>query len=348
MSYLAQMTLRLSAGAMCLREPLRCRHGEFLAAAQNADGGFSGREGPSDLYYTGFALRGLALLGRLDEGISSRAARFLEGNVARPLPTVDFLSLVLSAVLLEAIAGIDVFAQAGRDRKQLLLDNTNRFRRSDGGCAKTERSGSSSTYHTFLVTACLELAGADVAGRERMAAMVRSRQRPDGGFVELDGLDHSGTNPTAAAVGLLRLLDALDGPARSQSSRFLAGMQNHEGGLRANTRIAVADLLSTFAGLTALADLESFEAIDAAATRRYVESLQLGQGGFRGAAWDDRADLEYTFYGLGTLALLEGEAAGRRQGSGFGVQGSGLQSDPFPNPTHPIPKPVAPSPYPEP
>lgn len=301
---------------MCLSEPLRRRHADFLAAAQNADGGFAGREGPSDLYYTAFALRGLALTGRLDEDISSRAARFLGDNVARTLPTVDFLSLVLSAVLLEAVTGIDVYAQAGRDRKQTLLENTSRFRRSDGGYAKTERSGSSSTYHTFLVAACLELAGEEVAQRERLTEMARSRQRPDGGFVEIDGLDHSGTNPTAAAVGLLRLLDALDETARSQSSRFLAGMQNDEGGLRANTRIAPADLLSTFAGLTALADLESPEAIDVAAARRYVESLQLGEGGFRAGAWDDRADLEYTFYGLGALALLEE----RVQGSGFRVQ----------------------------
>ena len=29
---------------------------------QNLDGGWSGREGESDLYYTGFALRGLAVL----------------------------------------------------------------------------------------------------------------------------------------------------------------------------------------------------------------------------------------------------------------------------------------------
>ncbi len=305
MSYLGQMTLRLSTGAMRLPEPLRGRHGQFLAAAQNGDGGFSGREGPSDLYYTGFALRGLALLGGLGEGVASRAADFLGQHVARALPAVDFLSLVLSAVLLEVTAGVDVYSQAGRDRKQTLLETTSRFRRSDGGYAKTERSGPSSTYHTFLTAACLQLAGAGVAEPERMAALARSRQRPDGGFVELEGLEHSGTNPTAAAIGLLRLLEALDEPTRSQSSRFLAGMQNREGGLRANTRIAAADLLSTFAGLTALADLEALAAIDATAAGQYVESLQLAEGGFRGGAWDDRADLEYTFYGLGTLALLQ-------------------------------------------
>jgi geranylgeranyl transferase type-2 subunit beta len=217
---------------------------------------------------------------------------------------IDFLSLVFSAVLMEAAGGIDVYEQSGRDRTQALLETAGRFRRSDGGYAKTERSGSSSTYHTFLVAACLQLAGAAVDEPERTAALVRSRQRADGGFVELDGLDHSGTNPTAAAVGLLRLLDALDEPARSRSRAFLAGMQNVEGGLRANTRIPAADLLSTFAGVTALADLDALAAVDGAAVRRYVESLQHADGGFRGGAWDDCPDVEYTFYGLGSLALL--------------------------------------------
>ena len=54
MSYLGNLTLRLSAGATRLPRQDRRLHGAFLAAGQNDDGGFSGRRGPSDLYYTGF------------------------------------------------------------------------------------------------------------------------------------------------------------------------------------------------------------------------------------------------------------------------------------------------------
>ena len=81
-------------------------------------------------------------------------------------------------------------------------------------------------------------------------------------------------------------------------------MQNAEGGLRANTRIPVADLLSTFTALVSLADLDALSAVDLAAARHYAEILEQPAGGFRGGAWDDAADVEYTFYGLGTLALL--------------------------------------------
>jgi len=338
MSYLGELTLRLAAGAMRLPDAVLPRHAAFLAAGQNPDGGFSGREGPSDLYYTGFALRGLALSAGLNEEIAVRAAEFLQNRLeprtprqenlpaekiaaaggvrvekdldASSLPSVDFLSLVFSAVLLEAASGIDVFHRAGLDRRQAVTDATARFRRDDGGYAKTGRSGQSSTYHTFLVATCLELLGVPIPEPPKIARLVRRRQRPDGGFVELEGMDRSGTNPTAAAVGLLRLFEAVDEPARTASAKFLAAMQSAEGGLRANTRIPAADLLSTFAGLVALADLDALPAVDIAAARRYVESLALGDGGFRGGVWDDRADVEYTFYGLGVLALLANQEIG--------------------------------------
>ena len=61
-SYLPRLTARLAEGLARLEPPRRDRHARYLRAAQNPDGGFSGREGDSDLYYTGFALRGLAVL----------------------------------------------------------------------------------------------------------------------------------------------------------------------------------------------------------------------------------------------------------------------------------------------
>ncbi len=121
-------------------------------------------------------------------------------------------------------------------------------------------------------------------------------------------MKRSGTNPTAAAIGLLKLLDALDAPTRGAAVDFLFDMQTDEGGLRANTRIPIADLLSTFTGLVSLADLDQAGAIDRVAARRYVDSLQEEQGGYRGADWDTGRDVEYTFYGLGATALLAGDA----------------------------------------
>jgi len=306
MTYLANLTARLAVGTMRLPQEDCRRVAGFLRGAQNDDGGFAGRRGPSDLYYTGFAVRGLGLLGELTEPVADRAAGFLRRRLADRMPAIDFLSLVPSAVLLEAACGVDVFAAAGHDRETFVVHTIDRFRRDDGGYAKTERSAHSSTYHTFLAVSSRQLVGAPPREPQRTVRLVRSRRRADGGFVELDPLQQSGTNPTAAALGVLRLLDAMNEPTRQAAAEFLARMQNTEGGLRANTRIPVADLLSTFTGLVALADLDGLAAVDTAAARRYVEALRQPDGGFRGAAWDNAADVEYTFYGLGTLALLAG------------------------------------------
>ena len=304
MPYLEQLTVRLAAGAMRLPEETRRRHAAMLADAQNEDGGFAGRRGPSDLYYTGFGLRGLALVGGLSEGVAAGAGRFLAERVARETSSIDFVSLVFSAVLLETLSGIDVFADAGRDPGQTVAATLDRFRRSDGGYAKNDRSPHGSTYHTFLAAACKQLVGLPLDDAPQMVGLVRSRRRDDGGFVELAPLNESGTNPTAAAIGFLRLADSLDEPTRERAAAFLAGMQSVEGGFRANRRIPVADLLSTFTALVSLADLDALAVVDVARARQYAESLGQPEGGFRGGVWDDTADVEYTFYGLGTLALL--------------------------------------------
>jgi geranylgeranyl transferase type-2 subunit beta len=149
--------------------------------------------------------------------------------------------------------------------------------------------------------------GAEVEDPEQVAGLIRSRRRDDGGFVELGPLRDGGTNPTAAAIGVLRMLDAMDDEIRRRAAEFLVKMQTAEGGLAANTRMPVADLLSTFTGMVALADLAGLAALDLDRVARYLASLEQPQGGFRGGAWDDAADVEYTFYGLGTSALLAAE-----------------------------------------
>ena len=74
----------------------------------------------------------------------------------------------------------------------------------------------------------------------------------------------------------------------------------------ANTRIPVADLLSTFTGLVAMETGPGPISLDLPAVQRFVTSLEQPAGGFRAGCWDDAADVEYTFYGIGTLAILSG------------------------------------------
>jgi geranylgeranyl transferase type-2 subunit beta len=303
-SYLEALTLRLAAGIAELPEEVRARHGKYLLAGQREDGGFAGREGGSDLYYTGFALRSLAILGELYGPPAERAAGFLRSRLAGQESIVDFLSLIYGAMLVESAAGIDVFQGADPGWRDAVAAALEKLRRPDGGYAKGAEGIASSTYHTFLVLLCQQLIGKGPRQPEQIVAFLKSQACDEGGFREIRASKRAGTNPTAAAIGALRILGSLDDHSRLDTIDFLAEMQTDEGGLRANTRIPIADLLSTFTGLITLEDLGGTAEIDLPAVRRFVRSLDLETGGFRGAEWDPAHDVEYTFYGLGTLGLL--------------------------------------------
>ncbi len=304
--YLQRLTSRLGDGLQRLPQEFRDRHAAYLRGRQNADGGFSGRAGGSDLYYTGFALRGLAVLDALPAEVCERAAGFLRGSLAGRASVVDFYSLLYAVLLVQAGGGPDVFADSPPDWPDRVAAILESFRAPDGGYAKEGGATAGSTYHTFLVALCYELLARTPPRPEEIVRFVRSRRRDDGGFVEVAPMRRSGTNPTAAAVGLLQLLPG-GGPSdeeRESVVAFLAEAPSEEGGLRANGRIPLADLLSTFTGCWTLAQLGALDRIDAAAAAAYARSVEESGGGFRGGLWDAGQDVEYTFYGLGALGLL--------------------------------------------
>ncbi len=302
--YLPRLTARLVEGLARQPAAFRDRHAAYLIAAQNADGGWSGREGGSDLYYTGFALRGLAALGALTPAIAGRAADYLRAAIARPAGVVDFFSFLYAVALVELVGGGDVLRDSPADWPDRVAATLESLRAPDGGYAKQPGGASGSTYHTFLVALCYQLLDRALPDVEAAVRFVRTRQREDGGFVEVAAQRRSGSNPTAAAVGLLQIADALDEPTRAAAAGFLLSIVSFEGGLRANDRVPLADLLSTFTGGWTLAELGALDQLNTDAVRRYAAGQELPEGGFRGGVWDEVADVEYTFYGLGTLGLL--------------------------------------------
>lgn len=305
-SYLPRLTARLADALAGQPEPFRSRHVGYLRACQNPDGGFAGRDGGSDLYYTGFALRGLAVLDELTPEVAERAAGYLRGRLTTEAGVVDFFSLLYACLLVQAGGGPDVLADSPPDWPDRVAALLETFRAPDGGYAKAPGSASGSTYTTFLVALCYQLLNRPLPGPAGAVRFVHGRRREDGGFVEFAPMQRSGTNPTAAAVGVLQIADALDEPTQTSVSAFLAGLQTPEGGLSANGRMPVADLLSTFTGCWTLEQLGGLDRLDTAAALRYVRSLDRPDGGFHGGAWDGGFDVEYTFYGLGAVAVLTG------------------------------------------
>jgi geranylgeranyl transferase type-2 subunit beta len=225
--------------------------------------------------------------------------------LTRQANLIDLFSLLYSAFLIE-LAGERVLGESAPDWRERVLETLASYRTDDGGYAKAAGSSAGSTYHTFLVCLCHELLGEPVPESERLQAFIGSRQRADGGFVEIAAMRHSGTNPTAAAVGCLRMLPG--GIAEEECRRvgaFVAAQQSSEGGFKGNSRAPAADLLSSFTGAWTLGELGMLGAIDVTQLKRYAQALQMPDGGFRGGLWDSGRDVEYTFYGLGCLALSE-------------------------------------------
>jgi geranylgeranyl transferase type-2 subunit beta len=311
-NYLNDLNTRLADGMARLPEAMRARNVRFLLERQNADGGFSGREGESDLYYTGFGLRGLSMLDALTPEVCGKAASYLRGTLASRASVVDLFSLLYSCLLVQTTGGIDVFADSPADWPERVAATLETFHTSDGGYNKSPGATAASTYHTFLVGLCYQLLGRPVPRPDDLARFVRARRRDDGGYVEVAPMRRSGTNPTAAGVGILQLVNDgdLSGEDVAPTIAFLASMPGMDGGLRANDRVPLSDLLSTFTGCWTLFQLGGLNRIDLSQVAQFAQAVELETGGFRGGLWDEATDVEYTFYGLGTLALTLPPLAG--------------------------------------
>lgn len=307
-AYLQELTIRLATAMGNVPEELRQRHANWVWAKQNGDGGWAGREGTSDPYYTSFALRTLAITGELYGDRADSAARFLRSRLDEQESIVDLAALIYGASLLENAAGVDVFDAVGGPWKDKVSDFFETLRREDGGYAKSPTSNVGSTYNSFLVLLCRELMERPLKNQNPLIQFIFDQENETGGgFREISQQKRAGTNPTAAAIGVLKILDALDDELREDTCHFLSEMQTDEGGLRANTRIPIADLLSSFTGFLTLIDLGGGRKIDRTQLLRYANRLQQPDGGFYGAEWDKVCDVEYTFYGIGCLALIHAD-----------------------------------------
>lgn len=314
MTYLARQRTTLANRLVHVQSAeTKARHVEHLLAAQHPDGGFAGREGGADLYYTAFGLLGLSLLrATVPHVVTERLIGYLCASWERPSHLVDFFSLLHAFRLLQELrpdpqehlrALPEELRDAESEWGDLVVAGLETCRTPDGGFGRTPGQTSGSTYATFLTLLCHEELNKPVAHAEKANAFLQSRRRDDGGYVELAPMRRSGANPTAAAVASLRVLTP-DGMDWASTAAFLATLQGMEGGVTANARAPLADLLSTFTTTWTLFELGELAALDGRAALRFVQGLEMPNGGFRAGAWDDRADVEYTFYGLGALALL--------------------------------------------
>ncbi len=274
---------------------------EFFSRHVNEDGGFAGRDGRSDLYYTLFGLEAsLAIDAKIP---FERVATYLDGFGAGPLlDLVHLACLVRCRVNMIERNGPAIDAATRATMTKRLLQ----FRADDGGFSTSAGAERGHVYGSFLALGVCQDLEIDDLDRDALLASVQSLQMPDGGFSNEPTMTVSATTATAAAVTIFHDLGA---PVPHAALQWLMARTTPFGGFAAiplMSDMAVPDLLSTATALHAL----SLAGVVLDEVREghldYLDELWNAQGGFHGHAADEVLDCEYTYYGLLSLGQLAG------------------------------------------
>ncbi len=272
---------------------------EFFRQRLCEDGGFQGRDGQSDLYYTVFGLEAsMALNAKIPY---ERVADYLRDfEVGSSMDLVHFASLVRCRASL-AEHSSDTIAPAAR---QAMTERVMQFRAADGGFSTSTGAERGHVYGSFLALGICQDLQIDDLEPAGLLESVYSLQMPDGGFSNEPTMTVSATAATAAAVTIFHYLRA---PLPESALQWLAARAEPYGGFSAiptGPDIAIPDLLSTATAVHAL----TLVGVDMEEIRErnldYLDALWSAQGGFRGHPADDVLDCEYTYYGLMSLGDL--------------------------------------------
>ncbi|MBI4564272.1 MAG: terpene cyclase/mutase family protein [Planctomycetes bacterium] len=264
----------------------------FLHDQFTEEGGARDRAGRTDLYYTVFALEGLIAM-RQDPPVPNvrlYLQRFGDG---------DGLDAVHLACLARCWAALPR-GSLNPDTARRLASRIEAYRAQDGGYAPQPRASDGTVYHTFLAFGALQDMGIEIPNPEALARSVLSLQLEGGAFANERGIRAGSTPTTAAAVTLLRNLNAPIPPAAGE---WLLRRAHPKGGFIATEQAPLPDLLSTATALHALAGMHvpfghlKDESLD------FLDTLWTGRS-FCGSWADDVPDCEYTYYALLSLGHL--------------------------------------------
>ncbi len=264
----------------------------FLRERVNPDGGFQDRAGVSDLYYTVF---GLDALIALQEALPvAQAAAYVDG-----FGDGAGLDFVHVACLARAWAALR--REPDRESGDRLLARIEACSSGDGGYATLPGAPHGSAYGAFLAMGAYQDLGRALPEAEGVLTSLRGLRAADGSYGNHPGLPSGNTPATAAAVLVMRQLDA---PQDRDSGMWLLDRCHTRGGFSASSATPVPDLLSTATALHALSTLHIPISGLCEPCLDFVDSLWTNRGGFFGTWADDTMDCEYTYYALLTLGHL--------------------------------------------
>lgn len=265
---------------------------DFIRSQQNDDGGFSDRDGKSDLYYTVFGIEALAALQK--ELPVDRLVSYLKTH-----GDGDDLDLVHLTCLARCWSAMPVEVQ--QFPREHIIERLMTYRSGDGGYNADPGAELGTVYGCFVVVGALQDLGAEIPNPDEILNCVASLEVDDGSFANQQDLRLGLTPPTAAAAALYR---QLGGKPKPKMGQWLLSRFHGQGGFIASDMVPVPDLLSTATALHALASLHVDFSPLVEPCLDYIDTLWTNRGGFFGSWEDDQLDCEYTYYGLLSLGHL--------------------------------------------
>ena len=268
----------------------------FVWSQQCEDGGFSDKDGESDLYYTSFAVDALTALS--EELPVKELLHFLEHRFSK-IEQLDFVHLCCMARIASALP------DRGLSKSKLdeVFQRIESFRTADGGYNQAPKSETGSAYASFLAFGAYSDHNREIINSAGILASLESLLQEAGGWANDTFLPVENVPATAAAITINR---NLRGKIPVHTGQWLLNECYHRlsGGFLAFPGAPLPDLLTTAVALHALDGLQEDFSDRKEAALDFVDSLWTNAGGFHGSWEDDDLDVEYTYYGLLALGHL--------------------------------------------
>ena len=283
--YVERLENRLLQGTKLLAAEFVERQRQYVLSKVCPRGGFTGRMGGVDPYYTAFGLRTADLLQIKGDFWQKNGELFFswQGQMSN---IIDCYSMLVQLRVIER----NLVERKGKSIKGAVKEFLGTLPQWQG------------IYEEFLIMLCRGMVGEKTIERT-VKENILALQKPDGGFSQSE-VKNASLNPTAAAVALLEVTGGFDEEVKARTAKYLSSLQDSNGGFYAHCHAPEPDLLSTFTALVAAISLDCLSLLRLGDIGRFVKGLQASKGGFHGTQKDKEFDLEYTFYGIGTLALL--------------------------------------------
>lgn len=288
-----QITHMASNALAFLTRESRDRILEFTLEHLMPDGGFKGRAGLSDMYYTFFGVQLLSILS--DGNIPDRTFDYIH-SVKQPDPfdIIHLTCFLRTRQMLNRLKQIPTKPRQNHQADSLLK----RFRSGTNGFYIEKNSSQASIYASYLAYLTCKECNIElpVDPNEIIGSIDRYRAH-DGSYAEIENMK-TGTLPVTCAAVILRynIMRIIDDTA----IEWMIERQAGTGGFYASKNALLPDLVSSAAAVFCLNAVHQKLLVNENILD-FVESLMQENCGFGGNSHDFTPDIEYTFYAFLTI-----------------------------------------------